>query len=147
MLHLRLLILLPLIFSTACSMIPNMPDGERWSAAAKKAASAKRTWVPLAVAAAWSIDDYDQQTADWAKKHTPVFGSTREADSYSFKMLDAMMIGAVGTSFFLPVENNTEHGMVTLGTMGTTALTTVRKTAAWRRNSVAAGSGCLRRLF
>jgi membrane-associated phospholipid phosphatase len=40
-------------------------------------------WAPLAGAAVMQIDDLDERTADWAREHTPIFGSQRNAEEWS----------------------------------------------------------------
>ena len=40
-------------------------------------------WAPLIGAAAFQIDDWDRRTSDWAREHTPVFGSQSIAEDWS----------------------------------------------------------------
>jgi hypothetical protein len=46
-------------------------------------------WAPLIGAAAFQIDDFDRRTSDWAREHTPVFGSQRHAEQWSDDLRDA----------------------------------------------------------
>jgi hypothetical protein len=55
------------------------PGGDRALGALRDAAYDPWTWAPLAGAAVLTIDDLDEQLSDWARDHTPVFGSTDDA--------------------------------------------------------------------
>ncbi len=46
-------------------------------------------WAPLAGAAVMQIDGLDERTADWAREHTPIFGSQRNAERWSDDLRDA----------------------------------------------------------
>ncbi len=46
-------------------------------------------WAPLAGAAVMQIDDFDERAADWARQHTPIFGSQRNAEQWSDDLRDA----------------------------------------------------------
>ena len=59
------------------------PGWERVRDSAVNAARDPWVWAPLAGAAAMQIDDFDERTADWAREHTPVFGSQRNAEQWS----------------------------------------------------------------
>lgn len=41
------------------------------------------TWIPLAGAAVFTIDDLDERTVDWAGKHTPLSGDVDDAEDLS----------------------------------------------------------------
>jgi hypothetical protein len=59
------------------------PGWERVRDSAVNAARDPWVWAPLAGAAVMQIDDFDERTADWAREHTPVFGSQRNAEQWS----------------------------------------------------------------
>lgn len=40
-------------------------------------------WTPLAGAVVLQIDDWDRRTSDWAREHTPIFGSRQNAENWS----------------------------------------------------------------
>jgi hypothetical protein len=76
-----------------CSTLPNgrgwgedatfRPGWERVRVAASNAARDPWVWAPLAGAAVFQIEDWDRRTSDWAREHTPVFGSQRSAEEWS----------------------------------------------------------------
>jgi hypothetical protein len=76
-----------------CGTLPNgrawgedatfRPGWERVRIAASNAARDPWVWAPLAGAAMFQIDDWDRRTSDWARQHTPVFGSQRGAEEWS----------------------------------------------------------------
>ena len=57
-----------------------LPSGSELARAARNAALDPLTWVPLAGAGLLSIDDLDEGLSDWAREHTPVFGSEEGAE-------------------------------------------------------------------
>lgn len=59
------------------------PGWERVRASAIDAARDPWVWAPLAGAAVLQIEDFDRRAADWAREHTPVFGSQRKAEQWS----------------------------------------------------------------
>lgn len=60
-----------------------VPGWERVGASAIDAARDPWVWGPLIGAAAFQIDNLDRRTSDWARKHTPVFGSRSGAEQWS----------------------------------------------------------------
>jgi len=78
---------------SACGTLPNgkrwgedatlLPGWERVQTSAVSAAKDPWTWGPLLGAAAFQIDDFDRRTSDWAREHTPVFGSQNSAKEWS----------------------------------------------------------------
>ena len=62
------------------------PSGATLARAAREAALDPLTWVPLAGAALLSIDDLDEGLSDWAREHTPVFGSQEKAQDASDRL-------------------------------------------------------------
>jgi len=65
------------------------PGWSRAAASARDAAVDPYVWVPLLGAAAFAIDDWDRQASDWAREHTPVFGSHARAEDWSDHLRDA----------------------------------------------------------
>lgn len=65
------------------------PGWERVRSAAGSAARDPWVWAPLLGAAVFQIDDWDRRTSDWAREHTPVFGSQRNAEQWSDDLRDA----------------------------------------------------------
>lgn len=76
-----------------CASLPNgrlwgedatlSPGWDRVRASAVEAARDPWVWGPLLSAAAFQIDNWDQRTSDWAREHTPVFGSQSSAEDWS----------------------------------------------------------------
>jgi hypothetical protein len=90
----RTLFLLALVAAcTGCGSLPNgrdwgqdatiAPGWERVQQSAVHAVRDPWVWAPLAGAAVFQIDDWDRRTSDWARDHTPVFGSQRSAQNWS----------------------------------------------------------------
>jgi hypothetical protein len=87
------IILCALLLLSGCGTLPDgkgwgeeatlLPGWERVQTSAVNAAKDPWTWGPLLGAAASQIDDFDRRTADWAREHTPVFGSQRSAEQWS----------------------------------------------------------------
>lgn len=69
------------------------PSWQRIRCAAITAATDPHTWAPLAGAAVLQIGDADREIADWAREHTPIFGSNRTAEDVSDVLLDASRVG------------------------------------------------------
>lgn len=92
-----------------------LPDGRRWGdgatlapgwervrASAVQAARDPWVWAPLAGAVALQIDDWDRSTSDWARGHTPVFGSERRAEQWSDDLKSASSWAYVATLVMTP---------------------------------------------
>jgi hypothetical protein len=96
-----------LLACSACSTLPNGRGwGEQatfapgWERAAESAMNAARdpwVWAPLAGAAVFQIDDWDQRTADWAQEHTPIFGSQTSAENWSDDLRTASVLAHYAT--------------------------------------------------
>ena len=95
-----------------CSTLPNgrgwgedatlAPGWTRVSQAALQAARDPRVWVPLAGAAVFQIDGWDQRVSDWARRETPVFGSSANAERWSNTLRSASVIADGATVLFTP---------------------------------------------
>lgn len=106
------LILLPTIVLSGCGTLPGgrgwgqdafYPiDTDRISRAAHDAFFNVNTLAPLAAAAVFGIDDFDERASDWAVKHTPIFGSPRDARDASDDLKEALEIEAIVTAILTP---------------------------------------------
>jgi hypothetical protein len=92
-----------------------LPDGKGWGEQATLAPGWDRvresavdaakdpwTWGPLIGGAAFQIDDFDRRTSDWAREHTPVFGSQRSAEQWSDDLRSASSIANYVTIIATP---------------------------------------------
>jgi hypothetical protein len=105
---------LPLIALTlaGCGTLPSgggwgedatwRPGWERVRASAVNAARDPWVWAPLAGAAVMQIDDLDRRTSDWAREHTPVFGSQRNAEEWSDDLRTASVVVHYATILATP---------------------------------------------
>jgi membrane-associated phospholipid phosphatase len=78
------------------------PGWERVRSSAVNAARDPWVWAPLAGAAVLQIDDLDRRTADWAREHTPVFGSQRNAENWSDDLRTASVVAHYATVLATP---------------------------------------------
>ena len=91
--HVRHLVIVLAIALSGCATLPNgrlwgedatlRPGWDRVRSSAVDAARNPWVWAPLIGAAAFQIDDLDRRTSDWAREHTPVFGSQSNAENWS----------------------------------------------------------------
>lgn len=91
--HRVLLVAIFLVTVSGCASLPNgrlwgeaatlTPGWDRVRTSAVQAARDPWVWGPALGAAAFQIDDWDRRTSDWAREHTPVFGSQRSAEQWS----------------------------------------------------------------
>ncbi|HNS19427.1 MAG TPA: phosphatase PAP2 family protein [Sedimentisphaerales bacterium] len=77
-------------------------DLPRVGRAARDALFDRATLAPLAGAAVFAIDDFDNRASDWAVKHTPIFGSTNDARDASDCLKDVLLAEAVVTAVLTP---------------------------------------------
>lgn len=87
---------------SGCAALPNgrtwgedatfAPGWERVRRAAENAALDPWVWGSLIGAAAFQIDNWDRRASDWAREHTPVFGSQRNAENWSDELRTASAI-------------------------------------------------------
>ena len=59
-------------------------------------------WAPLAGAAVLQVDDLDRRSADWAREHTPIFGSQRHAENWSDDLRTASILAHYATIVATP---------------------------------------------
>lgn len=71
-------------------------------ASAVNAARDPWVWAPLAGAAVMQIDDLDRRTADWAREHTPIFGSQHNAEEWSDDLRTASVVAHYATIVATP---------------------------------------------
>ncbi len=77
-----------------------------FNAALKQAAMDPMTYLPLAGAAIYSIEDeWDQETSDWAVDNNPVFGSNNRAKTFS----DIMLYGILAPQTVVTASLRDDH--------------------------------------
>lgn len=96
-----LLLLLCGCASTAGRQGPG-PAHERWRQAWRHAARSPAAWVPAVAAAGVAAGGWDREISDWARRETPVFGSTGNARRASDALLAASQLGMIATVFAVP---------------------------------------------
>jgi membrane-associated phospholipid phosphatase len=97
----------------------HLPGGEGWGAraaypvdwhripvAAKRAALDPITYVPLLGAGVIAAGDFDHRISDWARDHTPLFGSTDNAKNYSDIGRTVLVAEGFGTALLTPSGND-----------------------------------------
>lgn len=97
---------------SACGTLPSgkrwgedatlLPGWERVQTSAVNAAKDPWTWAPLLGAAAFQIDNFDRRTSDWAREHTPVFGSQNSAKDWSDDLRSASSFAHYATILATP---------------------------------------------
>jgi membrane-associated phospholipid phosphatase len=107
-----LLVLTGLLALSGCGTLPSgdkwgedatfIPGWERVRDSAVDAARDPWVWGSLIGAAAFQIDDWDRRTADWAREHTPVFGSQRSAENWSDDLRTASALAHYATVLATP---------------------------------------------
>lgn len=70
--------------------------------AARNAAADPWVWAPLIGAAVFQIDDWDRRSSNWAREHTPVFGSQSSAEQWSDDLRKASVHVHHATLLFTP---------------------------------------------
>ena len=78
------------------------PGWDRIRESAVNAARDPYVWVPLAGAVVFQIDDWDREVADWARRETPVFGSTGDAARWSDDLRSASSVAYAATVLLTP---------------------------------------------
>jgi membrane-associated phospholipid phosphatase len=63
-----------------------IPGWQRVRDAAVHAAESPRIWGPLAASAAFQIDGWDRRVSNWARGHTPIFGTEQNAVDWSNRL-------------------------------------------------------------
>jgi len=106
------------------------PDWNRVRDSAVKAAKDPWVWAPLAGAALFQVDDFDRRTADWARTHTPVFGSPHNADQWSDDLRSASSIIHYVTIAATPGGDDMEEWMLSKGKGALVQIAAVAATGA-----------------
>ncbi len=111
----RIVVLFALVL-TGCGTLPSgrewggdatwRPGWERVRASAATAARDPWVWAPLAGAAVLQIDGLDERTAGWAREHTPIFGSQRNAEQWSDDLRTASALAHYATIVATPSGND-----------------------------------------
>jgi len=78
------------------------PSWQQIRTAAKNAATDPHTWVPVAGAALLSMGDLDEQTAEWAAEHNPLFGSKQRAQDASDTLRNLARLNYLATAVATP---------------------------------------------
>jgi hypothetical protein len=78
------------------------PGSERLRTAALQAARDPWVWAPALGAALFQVDDWDRRASDWAREHTPVFGSQDDAEQWSDDLRDASALAHYATMIATP---------------------------------------------
>jgi PAP2 superfamily len=117
------------------------PGWERVRTSAVNAARDPWVWAPLAGAAVMQIDDLDRRTSDWAREHTPIFGSQRNAEEWSDDLRTASVLAHYATIVATPsgddfgewLANKAKGTLVDVAAVSaTTAITRTLKKAIGR---------------
>ncbi len=82
-------------------------DLQRVGQAAQGALFNVKTLAPLAAAAVFAIDDFDDRASDWAVRHTPVFGSEGNARDASNYLKDVLLAEVILTATATPSGDTT----------------------------------------
>ncbi|MEE8117940.1 MAG: phosphatase PAP2 family protein [Gammaproteobacteria bacterium] len=110
--RLKLSGLLPILFLYGCGTLGNgygwgeqatvRPGWQHAGRAAREAFLDPVTWVPLLTGSAIAVTGSDQNISDWARDHTPIFGSANAADDWSDRFNRSAQIGYFATMLATP---------------------------------------------
>jgi membrane-associated phospholipid phosphatase len=78
------------------------PERQRWSDALRDAARSPATWAPAIAAAGFAATDWDTKVSDWARRETPLFGSTDGAQQATDALVVAVHLGMVVSALAAP---------------------------------------------
>lgn len=138
----RILVALLALSCCACSTLPTArhwgqdatiaPGWDRVKTSAVNAARDPWVWAPLAGAALFQIDDWDERTSHWARENTPVFGSQRAAEDWSDHLRNAAAVAHIATLAATPSGeeprewfiNKSKGTLVYLAALGSTGVVT-----------------------
>jgi hypothetical protein len=76
--------------------------------AALDAAKSPRVWLPLVGAAAFQVHDWDRRVSNYAREHTPIFGSQRAAQEWSDRLRTASSVAYFATVLATPGPDEPE---------------------------------------
>jgi len=130
------------VAALACSACGTLPSGRTWGdqatispgwarvrEAAQSAASDPWVWAPLAAAAVLQVDDFDRRTSDWAREHTPVFGSQSNAEDWSDNLRSAASIFSIVTLVATPGGDDPGQWLISKAKGGAVELAAVAVTS------------------
>ena len=80
------------------------PSATDYQRAALAAVRDPNTWVPALGAGVFLASDWDRELSTWARRETPLFGSTSSAGRVSDGLLVASLGGALGSALLVPQE-------------------------------------------
>lgn len=108
------------------------PGWERVRVSALNAAQDPWVWGPLVGAAAFQIDGWDRRASDWAREHTPVFGSQQSAEDWSDDLRSVSVIAHYATLVATPggsdagewIVNKAKGTLVDVAAVSSTGLLT-----------------------
>ena len=116
----RLVLILLLVSTTGCSLIPNRGGLEQdafiyaerktISRAARDAFLDVKTLVPLGAALLFSFGDLDEEVSDWAREDTPIFGSAENAEDVSDILRAALGAETLAVIVATPSGDDPERG-------------------------------------
>jgi PAP2 superfamily protein len=131
------------IVGLLCSACGTLPSGGTWGdsatirpgwarvgQAARDAASDPWVWAPLAAAAVFQIDDFDGRTSDWAREHTPVFGSQSSAEDWSDKLRSTSVAVGLVTLIATPGGDDAGQWLISKAKGGAVEVAAVAATSA-----------------
>lgn len=114
-----------LLVASAASGCSVLPDGSAWgeSATARPGLARVRatardalldpwTWGPVLAATAFQIDGWDRRVSDWARRETPIFGSTVDAENWSDDLRSAAALAHYVTIIATPGSDEPERWLV-----------------------------------
>lgn len=108
----------------------SVPGWEAIRDAVVESARQPAVWLPLAGAAVFQVDDWDRRTSNWARTHTPIFGSTASADQWSDRLRAVPSVAEVASILAVPaseapgdwVLDKLELGAVDVAAVGSSML-------------------------
>jgi membrane-associated phospholipid phosphatase len=109
----RIIALLPCLAAlSGCGTLPNgrvwgedatlRPGWERVQQSAINAARDPWVWAPAVGAAVFRVDHWDRHMSDWAREHTPIFGSQSNAENWSDDLRTASVLAHYATILATP---------------------------------------------
>jgi membrane-associated phospholipid phosphatase len=134
--HAYSVVLLGVLILSGCATLPNgrdwgedatvTPGWQKVRHAAVNAVESPRFWGPLAAAAVFQVGGWDRRVSNWARGHTPVFGSEQNATTWSdrlrtassyvyFASVLAMPSGSDPKEWVLDKLRGTAVGLVAIG--------------------------------
>lgn len=126
-----------------CSACGTLPSGGTWGdsatirpgwarvgQAARDAASDPWVWAPLATAAVLQVDDLDRRTSDWAREHTPIFGSQKSAEGWSDDLRSTSVAVALVTLVATPGGDDAGQWLISKAKGGAVEVAAVAATSA-----------------